>query len=80
MTNWQEYIISDDKILLGKPIVKGTRISVEFILERLADGWSEQDLLENYPNLSNESLKAVFAYIYECMKDGLLYSTKRNRA
>lgn len=80
MTNWQEYIISDDKILLGKPIVKGTRISVEFILERLADGWSEQDILENYPNLNNESLKAVFAYTYECMKDGLLYSTKRNRA
>lgn len=80
MTNWQEYIISDDKILLGKPIVKGTRISVEFILERLADGWSEQDILENYPNLKNESLKAVFAYTYECMKDGLLFSTKRNRA
>jgi uncharacterized protein (DUF433 family) len=80
MTDWQEYIISDDKILLGKPIVKGTRISVEFILERLADGWSEQDLLENYPNLTTESLKAVFAYTYECMKDGLLYSTKRNRA
>lgn len=62
MTNWQDHITSDNKILLGKPIVKGTRISIEFILERLADGWSEKDLLENYPRLTNESLKAVFAY------------------
>ena len=80
MANWQDYITSDDKVLMGKPIIKETRISVEFILERLADGWSEQDLLENYPRLTNESLKAVFSYTYECMKDGLLYTTKRNRA
>lgn len=80
MINWQDYIISDDRILLGKPIIKGTRISVEFILERLADGWTEKDILENYPRLNSDSLKAVFAYAYECMKDGLLYSVARNRA
>lgn len=80
MTNWQEYITSDENILQGKPIIKGTRISVEFILERLADGWSEQEILENYPRLSPEAMKAVYAYLYEGMKDGLLFSTKRNRA
>ncbi|WP_425390449.1 DUF433 domain-containing protein [Ekhidna sp.] len=71
---WREYVISDNKVLLGKPTVKGTRISVEHIIGLLAQGWSEQQILENYPRLTNESLQAVFAYIQDCMKDGLLYS------
>ena len=73
MRNWQEHIVTDPKILLGKPIIKDTRISVEFILERLATGWTEAEILENYPRLSKESIKAVFAYSLECMKDGLLF-------
>lgn len=40
--NWNERIVSDKNVLLGKPVIKGTRISVEFILERLADGWNEE--------------------------------------
>ena len=63
--NWQDYIISDKNILLGKPTIKGTRISVEFIIERLANGWTEQQLLDNYPRLTNESLHAVLAFILE---------------
>ena len=70
--NWQDYIDSDEKVLLGKPIVKGTRLSVEFLLERLADGWTEQDLLDNYPRLTKDALKAVFAYVSETMKDNLI--------
>jgi len=73
MENWQEYITSDPEILMGKPIIKGTRISIEFILERLADGWSESQILENYPRLNSEALKAVYAYTYECFRDGLLF-------
>jgi uncharacterized protein (DUF433 family) len=49
--DWKGHIISDKKILLGKPTIKGTRISVEFILERLADGWTEEKILESYPHL-----------------------------
>ncbi|MEO8211043.1 MAG: DUF433 domain-containing protein [bacterium] len=71
--NWQTRIHSDKSILLGKPVIKGTRLSVEFLLERLADGWTEKQILENYPHLTMEDLQAVFAYAYECMKDGLLY-------
>ncbi len=70
--NWQNYIDSDGKVLLGKPVVKGTRLSVEFLLERLADGWTEQDLLDNYPRLTKEALQAVFAYIHATMKDNLV--------
>lgn len=72
--NWQTYISTDNNVLLGKPTVKGTRISVEHIIGLLAQGWTEKQILENYPRLTNESLKAVFAYIQECLKDGLLYS------
>ena len=71
---WRDHVISDDKVLLGKPTVKGTRISVEHIIGLLAQGWTEQQILENYPRLTNESLQAVFSYIQDCMKDGLLYS------
>ena len=72
---WQDRIISDNTVLLGKPTIKGTRISVEFILERLADGWSEQQILENYPRLTNEDLQAVFGYAAECLKDGFLFNS-----
>jgi uncharacterized protein (DUF433 family) len=71
--NWNRYIISDPTILLGKPTIKGTRLSVEFLIGRLADGWTEQMLLENYPSLTSESLRAVFSYIQDCLKDSMMY-------
>jgi len=60
--NWQEYIVFDKSILLGKPTIKGTRLSVELILELLSNGWSEQMLYDAYPNLTETQLKAVFSY------------------
>jgi len=80
MIDWKEYIVSDEKIFLGKPTIKGTRISVEFIIERLANGWTEQEILENYPHLSVESLSAVFSYLYDCMKDGMFFVQKEKGA
>jgi len=77
---WQDYIVSDKEVLMGKPTVKGTRISVEHIIGLLAQGWTESQILENYPRLNQESLQAVFAYIQECMKDGLLFSPSRQTA
>lgn len=73
MINWQDYIVSDKAVLLGKPVIKGTRLSVEHIFSLLAQGWTEQKILENYPRLKPESLTAVFAYVEECIKDGLLF-------
>ena len=78
--NWKEYIVSDKEVLLGKPTVKGTRISVEHIIEVLAQGWSYAQILENYPRLTNESLQAVFSYLQECMNDGLLFSSIQKSA
>jgi len=70
---WKNYIHSDPEILLGKPVVKGTRLSVEFILGLFAEGWTEQQIIENYPTLSKESLRAVFAFATECMREEFLY-------
>ena len=63
--NWNERIVSDKNILLGKPTIKGTRISVEFVLERLANGWNEDKILDSYPHLKKEDIQAVFAYLNE---------------
>lgn len=72
--NWRTYIETNDAILVGKPIIKGTRLSVEHIISLLASGWTEQQILENYPRLSKESLQAVFAFIQDILKDGLFYN------
>lgn len=63
--NWQDYIDSDIQVLLGKPTIKGTRISVELILELLSNGWTENQILDSYPTISAESLRAVFAYLLQ---------------
>jgi uncharacterized protein (DUF433 family) len=70
---WASYIHSDPSVLLGKPVVKGTRLSVEFILGLYAEGWTEDQILETYPNLTKESLLAIFAYTHECMREEFLY-------
>ncbi|MCC6760160.1 MAG: DUF433 domain-containing protein [Chitinophagaceae bacterium] len=71
--SWRDHIVSDKDVLLGKPTIKGTRLSVEHIIGLLAQGWSEQQILESYPRLTKESIKAVFAYIQDCIQDGLLF-------
>jgi len=62
--NWEDYIHSDPDVLLGKPVFKGTRLSVEFILRLFSAGWTEKQILENYPNLTPEALRAMFGYIH----------------
>jgi len=71
--DWKEYIVSDNEVLLGKPTIKGSRLSVELIIGLLAQGWTEQQILQNYPRLTKEALQAVFLYIQDCMHDGLLF-------
>ena len=71
---WQEYVHSDPKILVGKPVVKGTRLAVDFILGPFAAGWTEQQVLDSYPGLTPEALRAVFAFAAECVRDEALYT------
>lgn len=76
--DWRNRITSDKEILLGKPVVKGTRISVELIRELLAEGWNEQMVLESYPNITQEDLKAVFAYLRDGMQQDLYLPLRRS--
>ena len=78
--NWQEYIVSNNDVLLGKPTIKGTRLSVDHLISLFAQGWNEQQVLDNYPRLTQEHLKAVFAYIYECMQDGMFVGSLKKSA
>jgi uncharacterized protein (DUF433 family) len=77
---WQDHITADPKVLSDKPVIKGTRLSVEFILERLATGWTEKDVLDNYPRLTRENIQAVYVYAYEALKDGLLFQPSSQNA
>lgn len=59
---WQDHIRADPEILGGKPIVRGTRLAVELILELLAAGVSEQEILADYPGLTREDVLACINY------------------
>jgi uncharacterized protein (DUF433 family) len=59
---WPDRIIVDPEILAGKPVIRGTRIAVELILELLAAGQSESEILANYPGLSREDILASLSY------------------
>ena len=67
--NWRDHIHSDDDILGGKPVVKGTRVSVELILEYLADGCSAADVRAAYPHLSAEDVLAALAFAHDMVAD-----------
>ncbi len=57
----------------GKPVIKGTRITVEFILELLANGWSYEGILENYPQLKKEDILEAIRYAVEVLKEERIY-------
>jgi len=59
---WQERIIIDPAILTGKPVIKGTRLAVEFIIGLLAAEWTEDEILYNYPGLTHEDIVACLHY------------------
>jgi uncharacterized protein (DUF433 family) len=57
----QEYITSNPKVMLGKPVIKGTRITVELILEKLSEGETFEDILEAHPHITIEGIRAALA-------------------
>lgn len=67
--DWRERIAVSPQVLAGKPVVKGTRLGVEYVLRFLAAGWTEQEVLEEYPQVTREDLRAVFAFSAEIVVD-----------
>jgi uncharacterized protein (DUF433 family) len=63
--NWRDHIVSDKEVLLGKPVIKGTRLSVEHLMSLFEQGWTEEQILENYPSLTRDDMQALFAYMHQ---------------
>jgi len=70
---WQEHVIINPEILVGKPVIKGTRLAVEFIIDLLAQGWSELDILRNYPGLTHSDIQACLHYASEVLRTEKVY-------
>ncbi|MBI5398361.1 DUF433 domain-containing protein [Candidatus Woesearchaeota archaeon] len=70
-----ERIIIDPKILSGKPIINGTRISVEFVLELLASGMNIEDVLKEYPHLKKKDILAALKYATSVLRHEEVYPT-----
>jgi len=60
--DYRKHIVCNPAVLLGKPVIKGTRISVELILKKMAEGISNEELMEAYPSLTEKDINAVLAY------------------
>lgn len=71
--DWQDRIVIDPDILVGKPIIRGTRLAVEFILDLLAQGWPEEEILRNYPGLTKEDIQACLRYASGVLKAEKVY-------
>ena len=71
--DWQERIVVDPKVLVGKPVIRGTRLSVEFILDLLANDWTIEQILNEYPQLEREDIMAVLKYAAEMVKEEKVY-------
>ena len=71
--NWQERIVANPEILVGKPMVKGTRLAVEFVIGLLAQGWPEAEVLRNYPGLTREDIQACLSYAGELLEGEKVY-------
>jgi len=67
--DYRDYIESNANVMLGKPVVRGTRITVGLILQKLSEGASVQDLIEAYPNLTDASIMAALAYASDAISN-----------
>lgn len=63
----------DPGVLTGKPVIKGTRLSVEFVIGLLAEGWSEEDIVSGYPGVKREDLRACLAYARDMLSSEKVY-------
>ncbi len=66
-------ITLDPAVLAGKPVIKGTRLAVDFIIGLLAEGWSEADILQNYPGIAREDIAACLAYARDILSSEKVY-------
>ena len=77
---WHDYIHADPAIARGKPVIRGTRLAVDFVLDLLAAGWTREQLRANYPALTDDAVRAVFAFAAAALHDQTLYPVRPGAA
>lgn len=78
--DWRDHIVSDPNVIGGKPRVKGTRLGVVFLLDLFAAGWTTEQVQESYPHLTEEGLRAVFAFAAEIAEEVAVYEVQQRAA
>jgi uncharacterized protein (DUF433 family) len=71
--NWKDRITLDTAVLAGKPVIRGSRLAVDFIVGLLGQGWSEADILRNYPGITHEDIAACLQYASEILQSEKVY-------
>ncbi|TAE14605.1 MAG: DUF433 domain-containing protein [Bacteroidetes bacterium] len=77
---WQDRISIDPKVMVGKPVIKGTRLPVELIVGFFANGWSMKEVLGEYQGITEEDVKACFAYAQYALQQEKIYPILQNAA
>jgi uncharacterized protein (DUF433 family) len=75
--SWRERIVIDPNVLVGKPVVKGTRVSVELVIDLLARGYSKEQILGQYDHLTADDIQACLAYASESLRSERVYALPR---
>jgi uncharacterized protein (DUF433 family) len=74
----KQIVVSDPKMMMGKPVIAGTRITVELILEKLAAGETTEQILESHPRLTREAIQAALAFAAEALRYDVIYPIVEN--
>jgi uncharacterized protein (DUF433 family) len=72
--DWRDRIVVDPKILVGKPVIKGTRIAVEFVVDLLGRGYTREQVIEEYDHITKEDIQACLAYAAEVLRSERVYA------
>lgn len=72
-----ELIVSNPKVMTGKPVIRGTRITVELILEKFAAGQTEEQILLAHPHITREGIRAALAFAAEALQASVVYPVER---
>ncbi len=71
--NWRDRIVADPQVLVGKAVIKGTRLSVELLMDLLARGYTREQILQQYPQLATEDIQACLAYAAEVLRSERMF-------
>jgi uncharacterized protein (DUF433 family) len=75
--DWKDRIAIDPNVFVGKPVIKGTRMAVEFVIDLLARGWTTEQILHEYDHLTTEDIQACLAYASDMLKSERVYLTTK---